>query len=382
MSSPLLYPLTSGEFAPCRQTGIPGLDLVVCGPDPVAVRAGSPATYFTIDPLSGQEFPCYGPGERSPRGVTFDNVNRCPEVPTMSFFPEPTGLELLAQQAWARCGPVSPATQACHDAFTLGLQQLAGASGMMSTASPTGGPMSSSWFGLGGFSPGGTTPILPFGLPFQAGGGGTNPFGLPTLGDAAGGGGGSIFGTVVQAIPGLLTGLANAGIIRGSVGQIFATMPQQQAPQFPVAPQLPPGSTIVVGANGQLQVGNMGMSGGFQLGEMAPMPAPMPIQGPIWTQPQLGGGACGPRGSITLDPSTAPGLYRQGCSPCSPVQTRARFFALRPDGTRDLFVRVGKVQSVSQRTLTRFARRWSREAGLTTTKRGARARGRSRRRPR
>ena len=136
------------------------------------------------------------------------------------------------------------------------------------------------------------------------------------------------------------------------------------------------GGQVVVGPGGLTMEGGGSMS----LGEPPcnPMVDPM-CAGPVWTPgPMLtgGGGGCCPRGAITVTPADAPGLYRQGCSPCSPVQTRARFFALRADGTRDLFVRVGKVQSVSPRTLTRFARRWAKEAKLTVSARGGpRARG-------
>jgi len=228
--------------------------------------------------------------------------------------------------------------------------------------------MSSSWFGLGGFSPGGTTPILPFGLPFQAGGAGVSPFALPTFGDAAGGGGGSIFGSIVGALPGLLSGLSQAGIIRGSVGEFFAPQMQQMAMQ-PFAQMASVGGIL---ANPTLQQIFAGAAGGVAGGLVNQLTGGAQV-------PALPG-ACGPRGAITLDPMSAAGLYRQSCS--GTLQTRPRFFALRPDGTRDLFVKVGKVQSVSQRTLTSFARRWAKEAGLTATKRGRGVARRARRRPR
>lgn len=127
------------------------------------------------------------------------------------------------------------------------------------------------------------------------------------------------------------------------------------------------GGQVVVGPDGTLTMG--GAAGG--------MPAPF---GPSWVG--FEGGACCPtRGPITVSPMDAPSLYRQGCGPCAPVTPRSRFFALRANGTRDLFVRVGTVNSVSPRTLTKFARRWAKQAKLTVGSRSS-SRRRARRRPR
>ena len=123
------------------------------------------------------------------------------------------------------------------------------------------------------------------------------------------------------------------------------------------------------GQQGQVQVGP---DGTLTMGGNG-----MPLQGPSWSG--FEGGACCPKGPVTLSPMDAPSLYRQGCGPCATVTPRSRFFALRANGTRDLFVRVGTVNSVSPRTLTKFARRWAKQAKLTVGARGAR---RGRRRPR
>jgi len=135
--------------------------------------------------------------------------------------------------------------------------------------------------------------------------------------------------------------------------------------------------TVIVGPDGTLTMGGgMGMP-------CVPGVDPGCI-GPSWMIPGGGGllpsgRACGQNSAVSVSPADAPGIYRQGCG--GSVSTRSRFFALRSDGTRDLFVKVGKVQSVSPRTLNRFARRWAKEAGLTASKRGAGAK-RGRRRPR
>lgn len=180
-----------------------------------------------MDPLSGWEFPCYGPGETKARGVSFDNINQCPaaarmETNSMSFIGDliggigeavgtvaggigsvvagipgviqqviqnpagvinaiqgvqgvintiqgdvvqrmgpavnnngtpmaAMGLELLAQQAAAACGPFGPLTAGCHNDFAAGLQRLAGGSAMMVNPT-TGTPMASGFVeaGVGG----------------------------------------------------------------------------------------------------------------------------------------------------------------------------------------------------------------------------------------
>lgn len=229
----------------------------------------------------------------------------------------------------------------------------------------TGVPMTSaSWFGLNGSAPG-------FSFPTQSFAG----FSLPQIGDA-----------VVGALPTLTTLAAQYFLQQQQLKaqedaakrQLELLRLQLQAGQG-AGNMLAMGGRVVVGPDGSISMG-----AGMGAGDLTCVPGVDPgCVGPSWMpgMPMLPGvGApCGPRGSITVSPADAAGIYRQGCG--GSVSTRARFFALRQDGTRDLFVKVGKVQSVSPRTLNRFARRWAKEAGLVASKRGS-GRGRGRRRPR
>lgn len=295
------------------------------------------------------------------------------QIKGMTTFAEPqSSLQVYTERLQAACG--SSPSPACALDFNTRLQAFTNALAAMSiampSASPTGGSMSAPWFGLGGASPGGTTPIMPFGLPFQAGGG----FGLPVPADAAGGTGGSIFGQILQSIPGILTGLSNAGVIGGTVGRIFAT---EQAPQpigtvmVPQQNQIPAGQQVLVGANGQLVLGPMQASASFQLVDPA-TGGTVGQQGPSWMT------GCAPRGPKVVDMMSVPGLFRPTCS--GQLRPAGRVIVQGPDGNRDLFVRVGRIASPSQRVLKGFAKRWAKAAGLTASTRGGQRR--ARRRPR
>lgn len=232
----------------------------------------------------------------------------------------------------------------------------------------TGVPMTSaSWFGLNGSAPGFSFPTASFGF---------GGFTLPQIGDA-----------VVGSLPTLTTLAAQYFLQQQQIKaqedaakrQLELVRLQLMAAQMGGnAQQLAMGGRVVIGPDGSISMG-----AGMGAGDLTCVPGVDPgCVGPTWpVMPMLpGGGAaggCGPRGAIAVSPADAPGIYKQGCG--GTISTRARFFALRPDGTRDLFVKVGKVQSVSPRTLNRFARRWAKEAGLTASKRGS---GRGRRRPR
>lgn len=132
--------------------------------------------------------------------------------------------------------------------------------------------------------------------------------------------------------------------------------------------QLPPGTTQSPGTGqGTVVVnpdGTLGMAGG----SMTPF-------GPSWVGFE-NFGRCRQE-APTVSPMDAMAIYRAGCN--GTLSPRGRFYALRANGLRDLFVRVGTVNSVSPRTLTKFARRWAKQAKLTVGARSSsRRRGRAR----
>lgn len=225
----------------------------------------------------------------------------------------------------------------------------------------TGVPMTTaSWFGLNGSAPGFSFPTASFGF---------GGFTLPQIGDA-----------VVGSLP-TLTTLAAQYFLQQQQLKAQEDAQKRLLELARIQAMAGGGMPLMLGQQGTVVVGPDGtltMGGGSGMPGCVPGVDPGCV-GPTWPIGNLpgGGGACGPRGAVAVSPVDAPGIYKQGCG--GSISTRARFFALRPDGTRDLFVKVGKVQSVSPRTLNRFARRWAKEAGLTASKRGS---SRGRRRPR
>lgn len=261
--------------------------------------------------------------------------------------------ELLAQQLIASgqltLGPEAFQSPAARAALAMALA--------MPTASPVGGSMSSSWFGLGGIAPGGTTPILPFG--FQAGGSGSSVL-FP---DAAGGGGGSdVFGSLLGALPGLLTGLAQAGVIRGSVGNALA--PMQQI--FPQA-ALPATTTQAVLQTLLGGVANLTPTQVMAGGSLA-IDAMQMLSGLFGTN----GATCGAR-----PPVQAPSLFRMGCG--GRMSLPARQQVVGPDGSLYVIASLGKATRGSREEST--MRRLARQNGFTVARKGS-ARSRGRRRPR
>jgi len=222
-----------------------------------------------------------------------------------------------------------------------------------------GGMMVPSLFGIGIGAPGGSLPIsfLPQ----------TSIGFLPQLGDAIGGALPTLTTIAAQFFLQQQQQKAMEDAAKARLRELqalqslgFGQNGQQQQGPFPGGGQ----GTVVVNPDGSL-----GMSSGG---------GGMPF-GPSWIGPdgRILGGSCGTSGAITLSPSDAPGLYRTGCSGIP--SPRGRFYALRSNGNRDLFVRVGTVNSVSPRTLTKFARRWAKQAKLSI---GSRSSRRGRRRPR
>lgn len=229
---------------------------------------------------------------------------------------------------------------------------------------PLGGSMSAPWFGLGGSFLGGTTPSNPFGpvgfLPIPPPPEGTM---MPFPGTAGG-----IFGTLLN--------VGSQFFLQQQAAKQQEELFKRQLQVLQAQQMLglgfgaTAGGGIVVNPDGTIGVAGMaGMGPG--LNAVPGLPS-MP-----WQLPGGVGAACGSRGAVSVSPMDSPGIYRTGCGPCGTQQliTRNRFFALRSDGTKDLFVKVGKVQSVSPRTLTRFARRWAKEARLSIGARGRPRRG-------
>lgn len=332
-----------------------------------------------VDPLIGLSYPIAPPGVVLPSCFALDNTRGEPGVEAILERVyagataqvkveaiaqlERLALERFAARALSMSMPaINPLTGVAFTPMELSFIDRCNADPVNCRAliaANTGGSMSSPF---NSFLGGPTMSSLPFGfsLPSLTPG----PIGfLPQLGDALGG-----------ALPQLATIAA----------QFFANQQAAKAQEDALKRQLELARLLAMGG-GSMALGFTNRDplgdilGGMQQGGQQ--------QGPVWTgagQTTIGGpflpsGSCGPRGAVSVSPGDAPGIYKQGCS--GALSTRARFFALRSDGTRDLFVKVGKVQSVSPRTLNRFARRWAKEAGLTASKRGA-GRGRGRRRPR
>lgn len=218
-------------------------------------------------------------------------------------------------------------------------------------AALAGGSMSSSWFGLGGISPGGTTPFNPFGAPtfVDGGGGGILP-------DAVGGG--SILGSLASALPGILTGLAQAGVIRGSVGNFLAPM-QQMAAAAPMQ-QFVPIAGLPASVAGLLNLTPTQVMAGGSLA----LDAMQMLSG------LFGGGSSG-RG-----PVDAPSLFRMTASG---TRLPARQQVRGPDGSLYIIQSLGKATRGSREISA--MRRLANTNGYTVARRGTRGRGRGRRRP-
>lgn len=207
---------------------------------------------------------------------------------------------------------------------------------------------------------------LPFGF---SGGAGSSSILFPQAGGNAVGGGGDLFGTV-------LGGLINVGgnfLLQQQAAKAQEDLLKRQLQlvqaqqQVGLVPQL--GTGVLGGmVGGMMEQGAESLLGNLMSG------AGNSLMGLLGLGPT---GTCG-GGPPTVSPSDAAAIYRTGCS--GVAAPRGRFYALRANGTRDLFVRVGTVNSVSPRVLDRFARRWAKQAKLSVGKRATRASGR--RRPR
>lgn len=218
------------------------------------------------------------------------------------------------------------------------------------------------------------------------------------------GGIGSVLGqvgtSVLNNLPAILQLGARTGLIRGTVGEALGYQPVQTAS---VAPMSALGYTDdpcarfsgfeyalcranqIVLQNQNPYVLNETAQQCFDPVTQQPVACPPggtdPMTMPISpSQLAANSGLCGQRRTTVVDMMSAPGIFRLGCGGYKPV---AKVIAQRMDGRRDLFVRVGEINSPSPRVVKRFAKRWAKEAGLSVHARGGpRRRAYRRRRPR
>lgn len=249
--------------------------------------------------------------------------------------------------------------------LTLGPEAFTSPAAQAALAAALGGRAMSSFFPIAGVPPGGSTPFMPFGAPMTPFLGGDSTFNA---------GLGGVFGTLAQQAGQFFLQQQAAKQQEDLIKQQIKLLMAQAA--VPVATPMGFAGPLMGPLLGGLATG-VGAAGAEGLINMLAGGPEATAFGAV-----AGGACCAPRGAVSVSPMDAAGIYRTGCGPCGSTQliTRNRFFALRSDGTKDLFVKVGKVQSVSPRALNRFARRWAKEARLTVSARGSRAKGK--RRPR
>jgi len=353
-----------------------------------AVRLFGPGpTGYQIDPIGG-DLPCYAPGDGRPRGIVVDNVNACvgPElrsVAEIAAFQDsairftldmplpglPRGLSGLGgsmfdalacsqdpfcQASIAAAIAKNPTALAqtqlaiASNPVALAQTQLAIASSPALTAQVGQALMRQQMFDLlnaaNGFN---------FGIP---NGTGMNPG--PTQPE-------SFFGALGGAIVPLLTQLAQAGVIRGSVGQALAPMPMApnamiasavgMSPSgfLPFAPSL--GGALTLPAAGTI----------LGAGSLA-IDAMQALSGLFGSAPSCGGA----RPAVQ-----APSLFRMNACGKSTLPSRTQ--VIGPDGAIYVVANLGRATRGSSEG--RVMRRLARDNGFVVSRRGA---ARGRRRPR
>lgn len=224
--------------------------------------------------------------------------------------------------------------------------------------------------------------------------------GSPPIQETGGGGIldslGGITGIADTLLRGVISGV-QSGFIRGDVGEFLTPLVGGPAPSPTMTAPIVSPTTLSApsafgGSNVALldtlnQILGLTAMGGFNVGDMsagAMMTTDNPFQGtlsPTAVSPQqllMNSALCGRRRTAVVTQMTAPGIFKLGCSGYRPY---AKVIAQNPDGTRDLFVKVGQIASPSPRTLKRFAKRWAKEAGLSCGPRMSHRRTYRRRRP-
>lgn len=210
----------------------------------------------------------------------------------------------------------------------------------------------------------------------------SDPLGSGSVG-GSGGGFLDTFGTpLLQAIQ----ALAQSGVIRGSVGAFLA--PQMAAPMMMAAAPAAGGTAvpsfydlllgIAAQAGGQMTLGDMSASGMVSYTDAPSQNVPWPVGTGV-------AGACVPSGgsrNTRVNVMTAPGLFKIGCGPCGTPVLRAanRVYADNPDGSIDIYWKLGKATHPSPRAAARVVKRLSKHAGLALGRSSSTRR--ARRRPR
>ena len=283
-------------------------------------------------------------------------ADRLTGVSTLELFEDTTAASFTAERAAANDAAVVEAA----GRLSVGIFGDAFGSSSSALAIPTFFPSPTPSFDAFG------SPLIGFdpGAIFS-GGDMTFGSGLPPLTDNggggidSGGGSGSLIEALLATAVGAIPALARAGVIRGSVGKVFAGGGSVGASPMTMTTPQPAvqGRTgMALSLNDALQALVMSANANVGLGleiqddqgrdPFAPKPMPFGTNG------------CGSRTKY-VDMMTAPGLYRMGCRGFQPA---SKVIAQNPDGSRSLFMNIGKIIAPSQKALQRAARTLARQA--------------------
>lgn len=266
----------------------------------------------------------------------------------------------LCQASIAQCGNgLDPFSVACRDNFNRGLAASSSLGGDPVTTFPD---LTSLGF-----------------LPFPSGG--VGPAGTPPGPSQPEGFFGGLLSTIAATLPSIVNtvgSLAQAGVIRGSVGEFFA--PQQGAmmmnPVLPTAVGMSPvGFVPAAGSLGSIlsTLGSAAMGSPTVAGAMGGMAA----LGVDQLLSLLGGGGTSAGCGVRRPPMQIPQLFRTNA--CGRVSLPSRQQVIGPDGQLYIIASLGRaVRGASE---ARVMRRLARDNGFTVARRGS-GRGRARRRPR
>jgi len=208
----------------------------------------------------------------------------------------------------------------------------------------------------------------------------------------------SFLGTLLNAVPGILTNLAQAGVIRGAVGQALAPMAMMGTPIVPgmqMVPGLSDGTAAFANLCNSDPTGTCQRNLALALTGGAPgimsnplFFSPTPAQpsgsmigdlmnlvngiiGPVWTGGQTGCGRSAP-------PMQAPTLFRTNA--CGKTSLPARQQVIGPDGQLYVIASLGRATRGAREEST--MRRLARQNGFTVARKGSTRSTRRRRSPR